>query len=284
MGKDHLELLEKQAPIVLTSKSFANVETVDSFDEDPFPEMPTGSMHNSTLLKGALLTKSTLDALCEIPTTQEDEDDEMPALQPCSSSTGASIHTTELSLSEDIDSMRSMKSVSSKGSDTASISPGAMVSKMGNLFLSDPKEETPMPQPVVARRKTIHPEDLPFLKSSAPTMTAPLPEPTVARRKTINPEDLPFLKPSLPTSDPNKALNEITPKPRNTPVGHGIRKFGGPRKTIVESRKEQLSQKWAENKSVLLVKKVQWDVCKRTGAYKKKIVVEKEIKEEAGST
>jgi hypothetical protein len=277
MGKEHTELLEKQAPTVLNSKSFA-METASQDEEVPFfHHSPTGSMHNSTLLRGALLTKSTLDSLCQEDSIPEEEP---PALPHCTSSTGASIHTADLDMAEDIDSI---KSYGSKDSDAPSIVPGALSPKMANMFFNTKDvipEENPVvtEEPVVVRRKTIHPEDLPFLKAASKEDKEPV---VMVRRKQITPADLPFLKTSAPqTSDPNKASEEINPKPRNTSVGQGIRKFGG-RKSRIERRKDELSKKWAQSNSVAFVKKETWEFCKKSGGYKKKVYIEKEVKEEA---
>jgi len=103
----------------------------------------------------------------------------------------------------------------------------------------------------------------------------------VERRKYVDPKELAFLQSKFKTSlsTTNKALEEIASKPRtNPPVGKVIRKFGGPRKNLVERRKEQLDKKWSEPKAAVFIKKPKWDRCKVAGAYKKRIVVEKQYK------
>jgi hypothetical protein len=181
---------------------------------------------------------------------------QVPPIQEVVSSTNASINTADDSFF--MDEMGSIKSSFSEESDEPSIAPGALVSKMASVFLGGGNNLA------TGEQQGRYDDEKPIVPR---------------RAKRIDPKDLPFLQSSTPGSNPNKALEEITPKPRNTPVGQGIRKFGGPRKTIVERRTEELTKKWAENKSAVLVKKVQWGKCSRTGGYKKKVVIEKEVKE-----
>lgn len=281
MGKDHIGLLEKQAPKDLNSKRFSSGKEAPDDEETFYNHSPVGSMHNSTLLQRSLLTKSTLDTLCQAHRISEEQ-----GIPHCTSSTAASVHSggTSMAMSDDIDSTKS--SGDSKGSDAASIVPGALSPKMMNLFLrsneaipeADSKTQTASEAPVVmVRRKMIRPEDLPFLKSEQAHVKEEAAPVVIARRKTITPDDLPFLKSSsVRTSDPLKASDEINPKPRNnTSVGHGIRKFGG-RKSRIESRKEELNKKWAQSNSVTFVRKETWEFSQKTGGYKKKVYIEKE--------
>ncbi|KAG7374010.1 hypothetical protein IV203_013105 [Nitzschia inconspicua] len=275
MGKEHIDLLEKQAPTVINSKGLV-VEDTPEDEDHTFGCSPTGSMHNSTLLQGALLTKSTLDTLCQVEVIHEET-----SIPNCTSSKAASIHSSGVSMSDDIDSVTSLQS---NDSDSPSIVPGALSPRMANMFLNTSEviqEEEPasIHEPVlVLRRKKIQPKDLPFLKNSLVPKNYKEPA-VITRRKQITPEDLPFLKAPLQRSDPNKVSDEINPKPRNTSVGQGIRKFGG-RKSRIEQRKDELSKKWAQSNSVAFVKKETWEFCKATGGYKKKFYIEKEVKDE----
>jgi hypothetical protein len=264
-GKEHLELLEKQAPNVHSESPVEKEVEEETF----FKQSASGSMHNSTLLKGGLLTKSSLDALCQEETTGE----EPPA--PRSSSTATSV----LSTSDDIYSMKSIES-EHEDKEAPAIVPGALGPKIATVFFQDtnddaiPEGKKASNDSVIVRRKKINPEDLPFLKTSFITKEANEPV-VIARRKQITPDDLPFLKTTVRMSDPKTP----DPKPRSTPVGQGIRKFGGC-KSQIERRKEELSKKWAECNSVVFVKKETWEFCQRKGGYKKKVFVEKEVKDE----
>lgn len=136
----------------------------------------------------------------------------------------------------------------SKGSaDSLSIGPGVLVSKMATVFLNQRHDDPPPPAP---RRKHV---DLPaFLKASSAVTTMP-PR-----------EDLSYANP---------------PKTPTTTVGKGIRKFGGPRKTLVERRKEQLSQKFGETRSAVFVQKKTWGQKSPHGKYERTTRVEKVYKE-----
>jgi hypothetical protein len=94
---------------------------------------------------------------------------------------------------------------------------------------------------------------------------------SIPRCKKIDPEDLEFLRRK---SSSSVAESEIYSQGRRSSVSKGIQKFGVPKKTIVERRKQELEKLWAENKAAVHVKKVKWGVCQRTGMYKKKIVID----------
>jgi hypothetical protein len=262
-GREHLELLDKQAPMV----HFDSAVEDDALHESAFKQSPIGGMYNTTLLKGSLITKSSLDALC-----QEVAISEQPPTPHSTSSTAASVNST--------DDICSMKSASSNDRDAPSIVPGALGPKMATVFFQNTNSDATLAEKktsndtVIVRRKKITPEDLPFLKASCSIKEAKEPV-VIARRKQITPDDLPFLKTTVQTPD----LKTPDLKPHSTPVGHTIRKFGGC-KSRVERRKDELSKKWAESNSVVFVKKETWEFCQRKGGYKKKVFVEKEAKEE----
>lgn len=139
-------------------------------------------------------------------------------------------------------------------SSDPSIIPGALDSKMAQLLLD--------PYPI---NEAIR-QDAGYKRASY----------SIPRCKKIDPKDLKFLQ--RRDSAPSVAEAEIHSQGRRSSVSRGIQKFGGPKKTIVERRKEELEKLWAENKATVHVKKVKWGVCQRTGMYKKKIVIDVEKK------
>ena len=54
-----------------------------------------------------------------------------------------------------------------------------------------------------------------------------------------------------------------------------VQRFGGAsRKTAIQRRKEELEKKWAADRAPFHVKKIKWQVCQRSGAYKKNVVLD----------
>ena len=90
------------------------------------------------------------------------------------------------------------------------------------------------------------------------------------RQKTLNPKDIPFLQPE---EEPTQVTQTIEQRPRSS-LDARILKFGGPRKPIVERRKDELEKLWSEKKAVTRVSKTKWFICQKTGVYKKKIVLD----------
>jgi len=145
-----------------------------------------------------------------------------------------------------LDDDETSSSLSNDSSSKPSIVPGALDSKMAQLLLD------PHPLNEGVRREMGY--------RRAPR--------TIPRCKKIDPKDLAFL------NQANKKYPGTDDHIRPSSVASGIEKFGGPRKTIVERRKEELEKIWEERKAVVHVKKVKWGVCQRTGMYKKKIVID----------
>jgi ribosomal protein L32 len=140
-------------------------------------------------------------------------------------------------------------SLSNDSSSKPSIIPGALDSKMAQLLLD------PYPINEAIRREAG------YKRASY----------SIPRCKKIDPKDLEFLHRRNSSS---VAETEIYAKGRRSGVSRGIQKFGGTKKTIVERRKEELEKLWAESKAAVHVKKVKWGVCKKTGMYKKKVVID----------
>jgi hypothetical protein len=238
MGNDHVELLRSQNPV----GKLLNVENDDSgdihlLDKETNPSS-TSTMHNANIFGNKTLTSSTLDFICN--NGQVDK------------SKQAKFNETTIDLSDE-----GTASSASQDSAQPSIAPDAMESKLVRQFFdanNDISQVTARP-------------------AKADTATSHSAQPTIARatRKKLDPKDLPFLqhKP-VPKSVP---LPPQTQSPK-TAVGLGIRKYGGPRKTIVERRTEQLEKKWSESKSAKHVTKIKWGVCHKTGTYKKKVVLD----------
>ena len=279
-SKDHLALLLKQAPRNQEKGIYCSVNHADDSydderdDDDSVALRNNGpSMHNSNVFRDQLLTKATLDAMSrslddarKAPKTlgeqlqQLDEDrqeqQQRTFVTPGSDSEDSNNNTESLGLSSSKDS-----------TDAPSIAPGVLVSKMANIFLNQHGnsngnaasnstrdcEQMAPPPPPLERRRYVDPEDLSFLRSSnyVYSNSACL----VAQR-----EDLAYAKP---------------PKTPPTTVGKGIRKFGGPRKTLVERRKEQLHENFGETRAATFVHKKTWDQKTAYGKYQRTTTVEK---------
>jgi hypothetical protein len=275
-SKDHLALLLKQAPrdqeksTCCSMNHAENCYDDDNRDDDDSAALRNNrpGMHNSHVFRDQLLTKAMLDAMSrslddarKTPKTlgeqlqQLDEDQRQQHQQqrnlvtPALDSADSNTNTDSFGLSTSTDS-----------TDAPSIAPGALVSKMANIFLNqhgngniaftrDCEQTVPPPPPPVERRRYVHPEDLPFLRSSNKSACS------VAVR-----EDLAYAKP---------------PKTPPTTVGKGIRKFGGPRKTLVERRKEQLHDKFGETRGATFVHKKSWGQKTAHGKYQRTTTVEK---------
>ena len=289
-GREHLTLLLKQAP---------RTHEEISFDDDS-PNLPSDndrddvsgpSMHNSSVFRDQLLlTKATLDAMSRSPSSvrngkkktlgehfeqlnirnQHDEQHKQQLLQTCwtqdsdsdSGKAGSYEGDDEYESSKNksnIESFGLSSASSSKDESTdidddateaSSIAPGVLVSKVAAVFLSQEKskhQDCQVNPPLTKeRRKRIDPKDLPFLRSSAS---------------------------SFSSSDTTPKTSGHQPPP--TTVGKGILKFGGPRKTLVERRKEQLHTKFGENRAAVFVHKKTWGQKTPHGKYQRTTTVEK---------
>jgi hypothetical protein len=213
-------------------------------DENP-DSLPTEEpkMHNANLLINRTLTTSTLDFICN--------DDQMKKPKMSSDNTVESSSDEEASSSWSNDSSK------------PSIAPGALDSKMARMFLGESIDDSAGKKRSPSKKESDDKKKEP----SQPVRRKVL-------RKKLDPKDLPFLR-SQPK--PEKKIELTQQKPRSS-VHAGIGRFGGPKKRIVESRKEQLQKLWAENKAATHVKKIKWGVCQKTGTYKKKVVLDVQYK------
>ena len=198
------------------------------------------SMHKSPLVRDQLLTKAVLDALSESKKAPKSLGEKLERLK-------VSDHQGNF----DLDSSKE----SQNSSNAPSIAQGVLVSKIANVFLneySEPKDgelNDPPPPPPSERRRFIDPKDLSFLKSSF----------TGAPKR----EDLDYAKP---------------PKTPTTTVGKGIRKFGGPPKTLVERRTEKLLKKFEQEKKPVYVSNRTWGVATSHGKYEKRYFLDRVYK------
>jgi hypothetical protein len=195
----------------------------------------------STLFRDQIVTKATLDAMsqsgdaAETPTTLEEQLQQLKRHQQ----------------KRDDDNEESDYTESRDSDDASSIAPGVLVSKMANVFLNNTLEDVPPPPPTMAeRRKYIDPRDLSFLRSNDSNSVA----------STSDREDLAYAKP---------------PRTPTTTVGKGIRKFGGPPKSLVERRKDQLQKRFGDTRATVFVQKKTWGQKKPHGRYQRTTRVEK---------
>ena len=234
------------------------------------------NMHNANLFDNKILTKSTLDCICNNGSTEKSKANN--TVDYCDDETNSSCWSND--------------------SSKPSIAPAAMESKVGGMFLNNndadapsaeerawstktepqAKDETSKEQnlpPQRMTRKKINPMDLPFLQPKAkPSEEKQEVEEEPRTRKKIDQKDLPLLQPK---TKPSENKNKLEQAPRSS-VGAGIYKFSGPRRKNVERRMEELKKLWAENKAVTHVKKIKWGVCQKTGTYRKKVVVDVQYK------
>ena len=278
-SKAHLALLLKQAPrdqekgIYCSVNHAENCYDDDNRDDDDSVALRNNgpSMHNSHVFRDQLLTKATLDAMSrsldnarktpktlgeqlqQLDKDQQQHQQQRTLVTPGLDSADSNTNTDSFGLSTSTDS-----------TDAPSIAPGVLVSKMANIFLNqhgngntastrDCEQTVPPPPPPVERRRYVNPEDLSFLRSS--NCSSNNSACSVAQR-----EDLAYAKP---------------PQTPPTTVGKGIRKFGGPRKTLVERRKKQLHEKFGETRGATFVHKKTWDQKTAHGKYKRTTTVEK---------
>ena len=309
-GKDHLDLLKKQAPFatqeVLPRPSSSTTSRNSDDDDDTRDdgttfgeeEQQAGSMHNSSVFRDqVLLTQVTLDAMNRsvsssarnhggnsIPKStatlgehlrqlNEQQHQNNPAKPRLSmrNSDGVAYEGDD----DDDDNTNNDDSLglseSQESTDAPSITPGALVSKMAGVFLNNHYQQQqardrldlsggqPHNASILERRKYVNPKDLSFL--SSPSRSS---------------QEAPVLSSTNNNYNNNKHHNYFHNRATTTTaVGTGIRKFGGPRKTLVERRKEQLHEKFGETRAAVFVHKKMWGQKTPNGKYQRKTVVEK---------
>ena len=300
-GKNHLDLLYKQAPpiavVVETEQQDTIVNTtttttgniidsedgrrvnVDNGDGDDDEEnvvvgSDDSSMHNNTstssiFLRDQILTKETLDDMCrgdQYKSTFDNvnKQEQKQVLSPTSSSHSHSPYGKKIATADDDDT----SCFSQDSNNAPSIAPSVLVSKMASIFLNNHYHDSTATATATAtnpeRRRYVDPKELSFLQSSS----------TASSLTTIGSGNYRGNKASFEINGPPPKK----PLMKTTSVSVGIRKFGGihKRKNLIERRKEQLNVKFEESKSAIFIKKKTWSVCNSTGSYKRKIVVDKQ--------
>jgi len=199
----------------------------------------------STLFRDQIVTKATLDAM-----SQSGDAEETPPKTLEEQLQQLKRHQQK----RDDDNEESDYTESRDSDDASSIAPGVLVSKMANIFLNATLEDVPPPPPTMAeRRKYVEPRDLSFLRSNDYNSVA----------ATSDREDLAYAKP---------------PRTPTTTVGKGIRKFGGPPKSLVERRKDQLQKRFGDTRATVFVQKKTWGQKTPHGRYQRTTRVEKVYK------
>ncbi|VEU36797.1 unnamed protein product [Pseudo-nitzschia multistriata] len=291
-GRDHLQLLKKQAPVVQTERGHAGLfpppssscSSASSCSSGGGSSEPHNDPNNtfdgrghdkhgafSTLSVGRLaLTKAALDAMSGVSAGDEPPRKtlgehllELDARRDQGKSDGkGENHNNKAS---DSDSTGDDTSTDSK---VPSIAPGVLVSKMAAVFLnngghSEAREALLLGEapagPFVERRRYVDPRELPFLNGAG----------SFQDRQNKGPCPAASAKPGL------------APPPPTTAFGKGMRTFGKnhKKKTLIERRKEELHEKFEGNRAVTFVKRKTWSQKTAHGVYQRRTVVDKVYQE-----
>ena len=251
--KNHLKLILQQAPRNQEgcpySVNCADDGSYDgSFDDDREDTENSSfqGMCEPPLFRDQILTKATLDAMSGSATkTLGEQLQELKENQFEQQRQDSGSEKNALYHGDDEEDSKTDNS----STDAPSIGPAVLVSKLANAFLNNHSATLDQAPPPL-RRKFVDPRDLTFLHGSPPAITKPR-------------EDLAYANP---------------PRTPTTTVGKGIRKFGGPRKGIVERRTEQLHKKFGDTRSAIFVQKKTWGQKTAHGKYQRTTTVEKVYK------
>ena len=244
-SKEHLQLLLKQAPTTRQGCSYSVCAFQTNSYEDDRDDLSLPCLHKKpSLFRDQIVTKETLDTMSggvnktlgEHLAMLKEHQTERKQKQDSKHHKDTNYHGDDEADSD---------AHSNDSTDTASISPSVLVSKMANVFLNNHSSTLDQDAPPL-RRRFVDPRELAFLRGST---VASMPR-----------EDLAYANP---------------PKTPTSIVGKGIRKFGGPHKTLVERRTEQLHQKFGENRSAFFVQKKTWGQKTPHGKYERTTRVEK---------
>jgi hypothetical protein len=201
---------------------------------------PTTHMYNASLFQGNILTSNTLDLLCGSHHLEQSK-----------------YHCTSFSDGETV-------STWSEDSGQPSIAPGAIDARLGAVFAQEMhfENEKVMSARAANRQTTrlLEGKDDPRLE-----------QPSVATK----------LNASARSYSTAAQASEHKPAREEASVTAVVQRFGGAaKKTAIERRKEELEKKWAADRAPFHVKKIKWQVCKRSGAYKKHVVLDFHEKEQ----
>lgn len=247
-SKEHLKLLLKQAPTTRQGCSYSVCDGHTNSYEDARDDSDNLSLpclnKKTPLFRDQIVTKETLDKMSG--SANKTLGEQLALLKKHEAKTK---QNQDLECDKDAyyhgDGEAGSNVDSNSSTDTASISPSILVSKMAAVFLNN--------------HTTILDRDAPPL-----------------RRRFVDPSELAFLRGSSVSTMPREDLAYANPpKTPTTTVGKGIRKFGGPHKTLVERRTEQLHQKFGETRSAVFVQKKTWGQKTPHGKYERTTSVEK---------
>jgi hypothetical protein len=207
---------------------------------------PTTHMHNASLFQGKTLTSNTLDLLCGSHHVEQSR-----------------FHCTSISDEETV-------STWSEDSGQPSIAPGAIDARLGAVFT----EEMQFENEKIMSARAANRQAIRLLEGrDDPRLEHPL----VATQWNA----------SARSYSAAAQVSEHKPAREEASVTAVVQRFGGAaRKTAIQRRKEdlekkceELEKKWAVDRAPKKVK-VKWQVCQRSGAYKRRIVLDFHDKEQ----
>jgi hypothetical protein len=195
---------------------------------------PTTHMHNASLFQGKTLTSNTLDLLCGSHHVEQSK-----------------YHCTSISDGETV-------STWSEDSGQPSIAPGAIDARLGAVFAQEMHFEN---EKVMSARATSRQATRLLEGKDDPRLEQPL----VA----------PKWNASTRSYSTTAQASEHKLDREEASVTAVVQRFGGAaRTTTIQRRKEELEKKWAADRAPFHVKKIKWQVCQRSGAYKKHVVLD----------
>jgi hypothetical protein len=201
---------------------------------------PTAHMHNAPLFQGKILTSNTLDLLCGSHHMEQSK-----------------YHCTSISDGETV-------STWSEDSGQPSIAPGAIDARLGAVFAHELQFEN---EKFMSARATNRPATRLLERKDDPRLERPL----VAKEWHASARSFSTIAQG----------SEHKPAREEASVTAVVHRFGGAAgKTAIQRRKEELEKKWATDRAPFHVKKTKWQVCQRSGAYKKHVVLDFHDKEQ----
>jgi len=215
---------------------------------------PATQMHSASIFQGKTLTSNTLDLLCGNKT-------EPPRYHRTSMSEEGTVSTW------------------SEDSGQPSIAPGALDSRLGEVFAEEAELDNHQILSEQAKRRQEAFCVLELNRSSDidPLSFQPRQEEPSGEHKSIQPSrSLKNWQVTPAARVHNYSPTDVSVLPSQpTSITSAVRRFGGgARNSAIERRKEELERKWAAERAPFHVKKVKWQVCQRTGTYKRQIILD----------
>lgn len=303
------DIAAASAPVLVApTKQQQQQETVttepvhDDDDVVPRTDSPMATqMHSASLFQGKTLTSNTLDLLCNIdndPTADTTTTNKYQQQQH-EHYHGGHARSSPTSLSEED---QETVSTWSQDSGQPSIAPGALDARLGQVFAEE-VEQLDNNSDILASnesqretRMLLHERDETTrtkLISFEPRQQAAVqPEmkqrgetsrqtsSTVAKKWQDRVESSTSSDTSSSTTTGSSSGAGAAGDPASASaalvVSSVVYRFGGSagRKTAIQQRTDELELKWAAERVQSHVKKVKWQVCARTGAYKRQIVLD----------